>query len=102
MAMKHISRGLLDAAGTAAYVAAVAWFGTHAQNFLGKPNGILAPMFMLLLFVISALITGLLVLGKPVMLYANGSKREALSLVLATLGWLIVFLAGTLVFMLPR
>ena len=102
MGMKHISRGLLDAAGVVAYVAVIAWLGMHAQNIFGKPDTFLAPMFILLLFVVSALITGLLVLGKPIVLYLDGSKKEAVSLTLITLGWMIVFLVGIIVFMLPR
>ena len=47
---------------------------------------------MLLLFVVSATITDLLVLGKPIYLYLEGKKKEAFTLLIATLVWLILFL----------
>ena len=49
---------------------------------------------MLMLFVFSAAFTGTLVLGRPIVWYLNGKKREALSLLFYTLG---VFLAITLI-----
>jgi hypothetical protein len=51
---------------------------------------------MLLLFVTSAAITGFLVFGKPVMLYIDGKKREAVSLLGYTIG--ILFLITLVVF----
>jgi hypothetical protein len=47
---------------------------------------IIVPMAMLLLFVCSAAITSFLVFGKPVMLYIDGQKKEAVSLLAYTLG----------------
>jgi len=48
-------------------------------------------VFMLLLFVISASVTGLLVLGKPIHLYLSGLKKESLTMLFANMGWLVVF-----------
>ena len=95
-----ILKSFLAALATFAYVAAVAWTGFHAQAIFGtngKADTFLAPLFMLLLFVISALITGLLVLGKPIHLYMNGAKKEAFTMLFATLGWLVLFLFGVVI-----
>ncbi len=51
---------------------------------------------MLLLFVTSAAITGFLVFGKPAMLYIDGKKKEAISLLGYTIGML--FLITLIVF----
>ena len=49
-------------------------------------------MAFLLLFVCSAAITGSLVLGKPVMLYLDNKKPEAIKFFLKTIGWLFLIL----------
>jgi hypothetical protein len=90
----YILKSLLSAAGVFVYVAAVAWLGFNSQAIFGKQINFLMPLFMLLLFVVSAAITGLLVLGKPIYLYLNGRKKEAITLLFATLTWLLVFLVG--------
>lgn len=87
-----ISRSFVNAAATFIYVAAVAWFGFNSQTIFGKQSTFLAPLFALLLFVVSASVTGLLVLGKPIHLYVSGLKKEAVILFSITLGWLILFL----------
>ena len=86
-----IWRSLADAAGTFFYVAGVAWFMFNAGKIFDGADSFVAPLFLLLLFVISATITGLLVLGKPAALYLGGQKKESLFLLLATLGWLVIF-----------
>lgn len=43
-----------------------------------------------MLFVISATIMGFLVLGKPLMMYLDGFKKEALKLFYFTVAWLIL------------
>ncbi|MBI2097224.1 MAG: hypothetical protein HYT40_03720 [Candidatus Sungbacteria bacterium] len=88
----HLLKGLLSAIGVLVYTSAVAWLGFHNQEIFGKPTNFLTPLFVLLLFVISASITGLLVLGKPIHLYLSGLKKEAFTLLFATLAWLILFI----------
>jgi hypothetical protein len=84
----------LSAAGVFIYIAAVSWLISNAGHYFGnvpEPN-FLIPVFMLLLFVVSATITGSLVLGKPLLMYLDGQKKEALKLLFCTLAWLISFL----------
>ena len=78
----------------------MAWLGFNNQIIFGEEDSFLTPLFTLLLFVVSASITGLLVLGKPVLLYLNGQKKEALTLLFATLVWLVMFLIGVMLILL--
>lgn len=80
----------LHAAGTVAYVTLVATFLYHAAELFGDgpDRSVLIPIAMLLLFVVSATITGSLVLGRPVLWYIDGKKKEAVTLFIATVGFL--------------
>ncbi len=92
MSKKIITSGLYCALGTAAYIALVALLMSNANNIFGKMPGVMAFIPFLLLFVVSAAITGSLVLGKPLMMYIDGSRKEAVKLFLTTISWLIVLL----------
>lgn len=83
----------MSALGTVVYVTGVAWFMTNAEKgFLGSGKTIWAPIVMLLLLVISAGVTGGLVLGQPMMLYVDGKKKEAVKQFALTLAWLLAIL----------
>ena len=69
---------LLSSLGASVYIAAVVLLMTNAQKFFGSPNNFLGSAAILLLFVISAAIVGLLVLGRPGFLYFNGFKKREL------------------------
>lgn len=93
----------LNALGTALYIALVATFMSHtAEIFNGvEEKTALIPMAMLLLLVLSASVTGSLVVGRPILWYLDGKKKEAISLFIATVGFLflmtlLAFLALTL------
>ena len=88
----YLLKSLINATSVFIYVSAVAWLGFNNQMIFGKPTNFLTPLFVLLLFVVSASITGLLVLGKPIHLYLNGLRKEAFTLLFATLAWLILFI----------
>lgn len=85
-----LRRAFLNALGTAAYIVLVVLFIGSLQRFSSEPDTLIIPMAMLLLFVCSAAITGFLVLGKPLMLYIDGKKKDAISLLIHTLGILVV------------
>jgi len=101
MALKAntLVRSFAHAAGVVIYVAAVAWLMSHGEALVGERQSILMPVFALLLFIVSATITGLLVLGRPLQLYLDGAKREAVAFLLATLAWLVAFLVAVLIAM---
>ncbi|TSC89565.1 MAG: Uncharacterized protein G01um10143_55 [Parcubacteria group bacterium Gr01-1014_3] len=91
---KYVLRGLLDAVGVVAYVSGLAWLMFNAKTIFDnkEPDTFLAPTLFLLAFVISASITGFLVLGKPLQLYLAGLKKEALAMLFITIGGLAMFL----------
>jgi len=81
----------LHAVGTALYIVAVALFLNNVPQFLRSlPNEILIGAAMLLLFVFSAAFTGTMILGRPVLWYLEGKKKEAVSLLLTTLAMLFL------------
>ena len=94
MPKKIIQQSFLLALGEAGYIFLVALLMFGVQKFFGdKPDPpIIAPIAFLLLFVLSAAISGALILGKPLMLYLDGQKKEALQLFGFILAWLAVFL----------
>lgn len=85
---KLIQRSFFNALGTGVYVAAIVTIMQKGEKMLGQINEMFAPIVVLLLFVTSAAITGSLVLGKPVLMYLDGAKKEAIQLFLYTIGWL--------------
>jgi hypothetical protein len=92
MNSKLVLRSLYNSLGAAAYIAAVAVFISNAEKFFGnKPDTFLAPLAMLLLFVLSAAVVGGLVLGKPILLYLDGEKKASVKLFLHSLAWLFGF-----------
>jgi hypothetical protein len=91
---KIIKNAVINSVGTALYIVVIASFLFNAQNIFGSDGGddktIFIPVTMLLLFVLSAAITGSLVFGRSVLWYFEGQKKEALSLLAYTLGFLFV------------
>lgn len=75
---------------TTAYIALIGTFFNFAQNIFGPEETFLIPIAMLLLFVFSAALCGSLVLGRPILWYLDGKKREALLLFAYTLATLFV------------
>lgn len=88
---KLLLYSLFHSLGVLAYILAISWFLSNGEkifNESGKPDSFLAPAFMLILLVISATITGALVLGKPILLYIENKKIEAIKMLSYTVGWL--------------
>lgn len=73
---EYILKSFINATGVLIYVSAIAFFGFNGEKIFGNKPNFLIPLFMLLLFIISASVTGLLVLGKPIQLYLNGLKKK--------------------------
>ena len=85
--MNLVKISFLNALGTMVYVV---FIGLVMFNIVdkGSDDTIYAPILALMLFVLSASVTGGLVLGRPVMLYMSGQKTEAIKLFVYTIGWL--------------
>lgn len=95
-----IKSAFLFALGELIYISLVATFMFFIGKVFGdKPDTAMAPVIFLLLFVLSVAVSGGLILGKPVMLYFDGQKKEAVQLFIFTLSWLLVFLIAALVVM---
>ncbi|MBU6426998.1 hypothetical protein KGQ27_02040 [Patescibacteria group bacterium] len=90
-----IKYALANALWTALYVILIGVFLNNAPLIFGRQPGIVAPIVILLLFVLSAVVCGALFLGKPILWYLEGNKREALSLFGYTL--LVFFVVTVLV-----
>jgi hypothetical protein len=87
--MKNIIKtAAINAGATILYIVIVATFLTNASHIFGpeEPKTVLVPILMLSLLVFSAAVTGSLVFGRPILWYLDGNKKEALQLLLYTLG----------------
>jgi len=91
---------LLQAAGLTAYVSLIAFFMQNAQNWFGPQEGnkMFGTMVFLLIFIISALVSASIMLAYPASLFFKGKKKTALKIMLQSVGWLVVFLAGIIIF----
>jgi hypothetical protein len=92
-----ILNSLLHTLAVVAYIVIVAFIINAGNELFSKANQIHTSIGVLLLFTVSAAITGLLVFGKPIYLFLNGQKQEAIKFLFLTLGWLfcitIIFLS---------
>src|SRR5947208_2944439 len=84
------------------YVSIVAWVMQHAQELFKRGKTVLTPIAFLLLFVFSAAVVGSLVLGRPVLMYVEGQKKEALQFFGLTLLWLFVLTTGVFLILAAR
>ena len=72
------------------YTSAVAWILYNGNHFFGPIHSFVGPLGLLLLFVFSATVVGALVLGRPILLYLDGYKKEALQFFAYTVGWMFL------------
>lgn len=74
------------------YVLAVAAFMTNAEHWFGQMSSVLSAASFLLLFTLSAFVVGGLLVIKPLLLYIDGAKKEAVQLLVLSGVWLAVWL----------
>lgn len=91
MNKNFIKIAFLHAVGVLVYIIFVVSILQNAERIFGKMNNIVGPASFLMLFVTSAAVTGGLTLGRPVLWYWDGKKKEAVELLIYTVGWLLVF-----------
>lgn len=82
----------LQATGLLAYVSLVSLFMLNTNKIFGPVSGFFGPIAFLLLFIVSAIISGLLVLGKAGFLFWEKRYKEAFTLLGWTLGWSVLYL----------
>ena len=80
------------------YTSGVAWILFNGERIFGDIKNFFGPVLVLLLFVLSATIVGTLVLGRPALLYFNGSKGEAFKFLGYTIMWIFVIIILVLAF----
>lgn len=88
---KNISKpflGFLQASGIVAYILIISVFLNNVENLFHKDTGkYMAPILVLLLFIISAVISSSLVLGRAGVLFWEKKYSEASTLLAWTVGW---------------
>lgn len=67
------------------------------QRIFQDSTRVLIPIFMLMFLVFSVAFMGFMIFGKPAMLYVDGKKKEALSLLGYTLEFLFILAVITLI-----
>ena len=83
------SQSFFHALGVVVYVGFVACLMLNGEAIFGKMSEYTGPMAFLLLFIISAIITSGLVFAKPILMYLNGKKKEAIYFLSSTIAWLM-------------
>ncbi len=81
-----------NAIGVFAYVMLVVLVMSNAERIFGADGKFWGPVSFLLLFVFSALVCGLLVFGRPIYLWFDNAKKEAVKMLLFTVANLFVIL----------
>ena len=97
MKKELVKYSFLMAVGELAYIFLVVLFMRNAQKILGNDQNIISTMAFLLVVVLSASVSGALILGKPIMLYLDNKKKEAIILFGLTLGWFLLFIIIALI-----
>jgi len=87
---KIIPIALIHALAVFLYTLLVSWVMMNGDTWFGQMDGMVGPSLMLLLLIISATITGFLVLGRPIMLYLDKQKKDAIKFLGCTVGWLVL------------
>lgn len=94
MRKKIVGHALLNACLMAVYIALIASLLVYMPKYVGdQTNTVLMQIVMLSLFVFSAVIAGILVVGKPILWYLDNRKSEALLL----LGYTLALLFGIII-----
>lgn len=89
-----IKWGAIHAFGVLVYILLLTAFFSQASDWFGEADQkIITPVAALMLFIFSALVTGGLVLGKPLTLYFDGYRKEGVSLLFFTGAGIFVFMA---------
>ena len=93
----------MQATAMVGYTALIGAVMFNGNTWFGQMHSFFGPMAFLALFVASALISALIILGYPFWLfYIDKKKKEAFKIVVYSTGWLIlyviVFLASFLIF----
>jgi len=88
---KLIKQSILYSVSAFAYIVLVALFMSNASKLFGDDDrGIVAPIAILLLLVLSVSVMGILMFGKAVLMYLNNEKKDAIKLVIYNITGLFI------------
>ncbi|MFH1832771.1 MAG: hypothetical protein ABH816_01200 [Candidatus Levyibacteriota bacterium] len=82
----------LQATGLVVYIGLVSLIFIYGNQMFGKVDNYLGPILLLLIFVFSAVISALLVLGRAGFLFWEKRYKEAFPLLFWTMGWIGIYL----------
>jgi len=94
--MKNLFYSLGLSALLVGYIILISFVLSNGESWFGQVSKFWGPVVILSLFVFSALVTSGLALGRPIWLYFEGKKRDAIISFFMVTGWLFVFLASFL------
>jgi hypothetical protein len=89
--LKNCKSSFLYALGAGVYIVLVGLFMHYAESLFGKNDNVIGIVAVLILFSLSALVVGGLLIGKPVMLYIDGKKKDAILMLASVAGWMLLF-----------
>ncbi|MFZ2190412.1 MAG: hypothetical protein WA057_02460 [Candidatus Magasanikiibacteriota bacterium] len=90
---KLIQYSFVHSVGVFAYILFVSLLMNNAKYLVDKVNDVIGGAMFLSLFVLSATVVGSLIFARPIMMYLDGNKKEAIKLLFYTVAWLFVLLA---------
>lgn len=85
-----LARSFIHALGVLGYTAFAATIINAAETLFDDGPSLLGAVAFLMLFVLSAAVVGTLIFVKPVLLFVNGEKKEAVNFLGLTLAWLTI------------
>jgi hypothetical protein len=89
--------GFLQATGILIYVSLVSAFIGSANKIFGPISGFLGPIAFLLLFIVSAMITGSLAMARAGVLFWEKRYKQSFTLIGWTLGWCVFYLVSVFI-----
>lgn len=93
---KLVFLGLVQASAAFLVCALAIWLEEQLQKWEGPGNGYFDDVSLLLVFVTTALVSAVLVLGYPLYLLFQKQIREGFLLLISTGGWLVLIAAGAI------
>ena len=90
---------ILSSIALFAYIAGVSLFLNNAEKIFGNKPEVIGVILMLTLFVFSALVCGLLLLGGPIYLYAEKEKKTAFKMLSHNIAFLALLLLSAALFL---
>ena len=88
-----LKQAVLHSLAILVYCGLVGYLMLNGERLFGQANNILGMVAFLMLFVLSAAIVGSLVLGRPIIYYLDGKKKESITLLIYIIAILFLLTA---------